>query len=86
MKADLNSTHYGAYFTIPEGLLSIMDMVSSAYIKLTTGKTVVSGYAYMPFNEEGGVFVEMLINTVATIIFPLSLSLLLPVFLYLTVL
>jgi hypothetical protein len=28
----------------------------------------------------------MLINTVATIIFPLSLSLLLPVFLYLTVL
>lgn len=29
---------------------------------------------------------EMLINTVATIIFPLSLSLLLPVFLYLTVL
>lgn len=29
---------------------------------------------------------EILINTVATIIFPLSLSLLLPVFLYLTVL
>lgn len=86
MKADLNDTHYGAYYTVAEGFLSIMDMISSAFIKTLTGKTVVSGYAYMPFNEEGGVFVEMLINTVATIIFPLSLSLLLPVFLYLTVL
>jgi hypothetical protein len=86
MKVDLNATRYSAYYTIAEGFLSIMDMVSSAFIKNVTGKTVVSGYAYMPFNEEGGVFVEMLINTVATIIFPLSLSLLLPVFLYLTVL
>lgn len=50
MKVDLNSTHYGAYYTIPEGLLSIMDMITNAYIKLTTGKTVVSGYAYMPFS------------------------------------
>lgn len=50
MKADLNSSHYGAFYTIPEGLLSIMDMITNAYIKLTTGKTVVSGYAYMPFS------------------------------------
>ena len=63
-----------------------MDMISSAFIKKLTGKTISSGYSYMPFGESGGVFVEMLINTVATIIFPLSLSLLLPVFLYLTVL
>jgi hypothetical protein len=41
MEADLNSICYGAYFTIPEGLLSIMDMVGSAYIKHITGKTVV---------------------------------------------
>jgi hypothetical protein len=51
MKVDLNSTKYGAYYTIPEGLLSIMDMVSNAYIRSTTNRTVVSGYAYMPFNE-----------------------------------
>jgi hypothetical protein len=51
MKVDLNSTKYGAYYTISEGFLSIMDMVSNAFIKKVTGKTVVSGYAYMPFSE-----------------------------------
>lgn len=63
-----------------------MDMTTNAYVKHTTGKSITSGYSYMPITQEGSVFIEMIINTVATIIFPLSLSLLLPVFLYLTVL
>jgi hypothetical protein len=63
-----------------------MSMITEAYIKQITGETVISGYTYMPVTEEGSVFIDMLINTVATIIFPLSLSLLLPVFLYLLVL
>ena len=63
-----------------------MDMISHAYIKTVTGATVVSGYTYLPFTSECSVFIDLLINTVATIIFPLALSLLLPVFLYLTVL
>lgn len=61
-------------------------MVSQAYIKKTTGKSMVSGYKYLPVTGTSSAFVEMLINTVASIIFPLSLSLLLPVFLYLIVL
>ena len=63
-----------------------MDMISKAYIKKTTGKKITTGYTYMPFTSEGSVFIDMLINIVATIIFPLALSLLLPVFLYLVVL
>ena len=63
-----------------------MDMISKAFVKQSTGKTVAAGYTYLPFNAEGSVFIDMLINTVATIIFPLALSLLLPVFLYLVVL
>jgi hypothetical protein len=83
---DDNTTRYTAYFIIPEGFLSVMDMVTRAYIRATKGKTVTSGYTYLPFTSAGSVFIDMLINTVATIIFPLALSLLLPVFLYLIVL
>ena len=86
MKTDPKAKKYSHFYTIPEGFLSIMDMVSGAYIRHLTGKVVKSGYGYMPLNQEGSFFVEILINTVATIIFPLSLSLLLPVFLYLIVL
>ena len=77
---------FNHYFTIPEGFLSVMDMISSAFVKKVSGRKIISGYTYMPFGDQGSIFVEMLINTVATIIFPLSLSLLLPVFLYLIVL
>lgn len=45
-----------------------------------------SGALYMPFLQKNSVLVDMLVNTVTTILFPLSLSLLLPVFLYLIVL
>lgn len=87
MKIDANSsTKFNSYFIIPEGFLTVMDMISKAYIKETTGKTITSGYTYLPFTSEGSVFIDMLINTIATIIFPLALSLLLPVFLYLVVL
>lgn len=41
---------------------------------------------YMPFISNSAGFVDILVNTVTTILFPVSLSLLLPVFLYLIVL
>ena len=41
---------------------------------------------YMPFQTNKSVFVDLLVSTITTILFPLSLSLLLPVFLYLVVL
>lgn len=87
MRADAeDGSRFNAYYIIPEGFLSVMDMITHAFIKTTTKKTVTSGYTYLPFESEGSVFIDILINTVATIIFPLGLSLLLPVFLYLVVL
>lgn len=63
-------------------MLNTIDMVSTAYVKELTNQQIVSGYIYMPITGDTSAFIEMLINIVATIIFPLSLSLLLPVFLY----
>ncbi len=40
----------------------------------------------MPFLASTTSFIDILVNTVTTILFPISLSLLLPVFLYLIVL
>lgn len=63
-------------------------LVTRAYIEEATPdhKKVGGGIIYMPFQPTPSAFVDVLVGTVTTIIFPLSLSLLLPVFLYLVVL
>lgn len=63
-----------------------MDMLNVAFIKTVTGSKVASGYLYMPVHPEITSLIDMLINSIATILFPLSLSLLMPVFLYTIVL
>ena len=51
MRIDVNETsRYNSYFIIPEGFLSVMDMVSKAFIKHTVNKKITSGYTYMPFS------------------------------------
>ena len=70
------------YFTISEGFLQLIDMFTFSYVKELTQKYFVSGYIYMPLISNSSAFIEALINMIATVIFPLSLSLLLPVFLY----
>ena len=57
MKTDPKAEKFGHFYTIPEGFLSIMHMVSAAYIQHLTNKVVVSGYGYMPLNTEGSFFV-----------------------------
>lgn len=79
---ELNKTKYQSYYTIAEGMLNTIDMMTHAFVDMVTGNKIVSGYVYMPVVGNSSGFIEMLINIVATIIFPLSLSLLLPVFLY----
>lgn len=73
---------FQAYYTIAEGMLETIDMITTSFINLITGNRIVSGYMYMPSTGSSSSFIEMLINIVSTIVFPLSLSLLLPVFLY----
>jgi hypothetical protein len=48
--------------------------------------TVDSGYVYMPQSEDQNSFIDIIINSVSALIFPLGLSLLFPVFLYTIVL
>ena len=66
--------------------MTLQHTITDAYVEFVTGKKLESGYIYMPFLGINSVFVDILVNTVTTILFPLSLSLLLPVFLYLIVL
>ena len=61
-------------------------MINNAYIKTVTKKATESGAVYMPIVTDSSVGIDLLISTVSTVLFPVSLSLLLPVFLYLIVL
>lgn len=67
-------------------MLTLQQTLSSAYIEEVSNKTVESGLVFMPIVQKNTVFADVLINTVTTVLFPISLSLLLPVFLYLIVL
>lgn len=80
------SNNFQSYYLISEGLLSLQHAITAAYTKHTTTKSLESGYIYMPFLPNSSALVDILVNTVTTILFPISLSLLLPVFLYLIVL
>lgn len=77
---------YKSYYLIGEGFLSLQHALTSAYIEEAVNKKVDAGMLYMPFLPTPSVFVDILVSTITTILFPLSLSLLLPVFLYLVVL
>lgn len=77
---------FQSYYLISEGFLALQHTLSEAYIDMLTQKDMESGVMYMPFVSRNTVFVDLLVNTVTTILFPVSLSLLLPVFLYLVVL
>lgn len=60
--------------------------LTQSFLQYTTGKTLESGIFFMPEDESGISFVDTLISFIAVLIFPVSLSLLFPVFLYTVVL
>lgn len=66
--------------------MELTDMLTTAFIKTVTGKDVKSGYTEMPQSGDGVSLIDTVISLVAVLIFPLSLSLLFPVFLYTVVL
>lgn len=70
-------------FTPAVGILSLLDMISAAFLKEKTNAKMSSGYILMPdVKEGGGSFVDVILNSVSALVFPLALSLLFPVFLY----
>lgn len=64
----------------------ITHWLTESFIYQSTNKKVGSGIFFMPEDESGISFIDTIINLVAILIFPISLSLLFPVFLYTVVL
>lgn len=60
--------------------------ITETFTKYATGKSLGSGVLFMPEDESGVSFIDTIINLIAIILFPVSLSLLFPVFLYTVVL
>lgn len=68
------------------GILNNIHWLVSSFFETVTGKTLESGIFFMPDDDSGLSFIDTFINIAAVLIFPISLSLLLPVFLYTVVL
>ena len=80
------SVKYQFFITVPEGQLAFADLLNSAYAKSVINKTINTILLYFPVVANSQTLINNIINLVASTIFPISLSLLLPVFLYAIVL
>ena len=70
-----------------DGQLSLLDLINKAYLhKIASKYWIQSGVQYMPVKDQDKGFMMKIINLAAASLFPLSLSLLLPVFMYAIVL
>ena len=68
---------------VDEGALSVVDLVSRSYLhELNHNVWLVSSMQYMPINGEDKSFIERIVSIMAAVLYPLSLSLLLPVFMH----
>jgi hypothetical protein len=76
----------GGEVTTPYGFLTLQHYLSEAFIWLNTKTSIQSGYVFYRDPASSSAFVDSLINTVSALIFPLALSLLFPVMLYVLVL
>lgn len=80
------TTKYQFFVIVPEGQLAFADLLNSAYAKTVINKTINTTLAYFPLITNEQILINNMINIVSSTIFPISLSLLLPVFLYAIVL
>jgi hypothetical protein len=72
---------------VAEGQLSILDLVSRAYLNyLNPDVWLISGVQYMPIIGDDVSFILKAINVTGACLYPFALALLLPVFLYAIVL
>lgn len=68
---------------VAEGQIATIDLISRAFLHYHNPKVwMVSGIEYMPLKGQDRSFLLKLINVIGAMLYPLSLSLLLPVFLY----
>lgn len=72
---------------VAEGQLSLLDLVSRAYMHTINDKVwIVSGVQYMPMVNEDRSFIIKIISVTGASLYPLALSLMLPIFMYVIVL
>ncbi len=70
-----------------DGQLALLDLINKAYLhKINSKYWIQSGIQYMPIKDQDKGFMMKIINLAGASLFPLSLSLLLPVFMYAIVL
>jgi len=72
---------------VSDGQLALLDLINKAYLhKINSKYWIQSGIQYMPIKDQDKGFMMKIINLAGASLFPLSLSLLLPVFMYAIVL
>ena len=72
---------------VSDGQLSLMDLINKAYLNtIDPQHWIMSGVQYMPTKDQNQSWLMKIINLAGASLFPLSLSLLLPVFMYAIVL
>lgn len=72
---------------VADGELSLLDLISRSYLhQLNSSIWLVSGVQYMPMKDQDKGWLLKIINITGASLYPLALSLLLPVFMYALVL
>lgn len=72
-----------SYVMTTEGLLAVLEKVTRPFLQLTHPKEIIFGsYMYMPFDGLDTALIDKTVNVVGAGLYPLGLSLLLPLFLY----
>ncbi|KAL4456247.1 hypothetical protein ABPG74_014208 [Tetrahymena malaccensis] len=72
---------------VAEGQISLIDLISRAYLQTFNENVwLVSGIQYMPLVGEDKAFIMRIISITGASLYPLALSLLLPIFMYVIVL
>ena len=71
------------YVMTTEGFLAVLEKIMRPFLQLSNPKEIIFGsYMYMPFDGSSTALVDKTVNVVGAGLYPLGLSLLLPLFLY----
>mmetsp|Transcript_12717 Transcript_12717/g.12848 ORF Transcript_12717/g.12848 Transcript_12717/m.12848 type:complete len:242 (+) Transcript_12717:487-1212(+) len=83
----VNSTGYSSILTITDGMLTLIDMVHQALFRTLFNDTeIMTLIQYMPIKFHETAELNRLLNIMGASLYPIALSLLLPVFMYSVVL
>jgi hypothetical protein len=80
------TTVISTYLRVTEGMMNMIEKITRSYLQALNSKEIISGsIMYMPFSGEDKSLINKTINVLGSGLYPLGLSLLLPLFLYMIV-